>query len=261
MQRTKLITIISVGALVIAAAFGAVAYRSAKASALAASPFTVTVNGPVSSDAYGRGTGGYSGEDLANALGITVEELTAAKQQAREAMLAQAVESGLITQAQADALKAEESSRPWHRGGLLSSTDLVEGGIDYEAELANALGITGEQLQAAYSQASLARIEQAVADGKLTQEQADLMIGQKALYADETFQASMQAAYEAAVAQAVKDGVITQAQADLILENSNGLNFRGSHGLPGMDTFKGDHGRGGLGGEKPLDPETESTTP
>ena len=261
MQRTKLITIISVGALVMAAAFGAFAYRSAKASTLAVSPSSVIVNGLVSSDAYGRGTGGYSDADLANALGITVEELTAAQQQARQAVIDQAVEKGLITQAQADKLKAGDLSRLWRRGVLLSSNDLADNGIDYDAELANALGITVEKLQTAYSQASLARIDQAVADGKLTQEQADLMKGQKALFADETFQASMQSAYEAAVAQAVKDGVITQAQADLILKSSDGLDFRGPHGLPGMDTFKGGHGHGGMGDERFVDPTAETTTP
>jgi polyhydroxyalkanoate synthesis regulator phasin len=261
MQRTKLISMISAGALMIAVAFGAFVYHNAKASALASSSLSVTVNQPADSGAYGRGVGGYSDENLANVLGITVTELTTAKLQAKEAVIAQAVEKGLITQAQADELKAEDSSRPLHKGGLLSSSVLADNGIDYDAELANALGITVEKLQEAYVQASLARIDQAVTDGTLTQEQADLMKGQKALFADGTFQASMQSAYEAAVTQAVKDSVITQAQADMILKNSDGLNFKGSHGLLGMELFKGGHGRGGMESKHLDDPAAETTTP
>ena len=80
------------------------------------------------------------------------------------------------------------------------------------------MGITTDELQAAYTKAAEARIDQAVADGKLTQEQADLMKGQRALSADQSFKSAMQTAFEAAVKQAVSSGVITQAQADLILQ-------------------------------------------
>jgi polyhydroxyalkanoate synthesis regulator phasin len=267
MKPKKLITILSLSALVIAAAFGAVAYHSAKASALTSNQSSVIVNQPVNVDTYGKGSGGgYTNEDLAKALAITVDELTAAQKTAKESVLAQAVAKGLITQAQADKFKSNAAGFSLgHMRGLLSSADLTAAGIDYDTELAKALGITVEKLQAAYTQASVIHIDQAVADGTITQNQADLMKDQKALYADAKFQASMKSAYESAVAQAVQDGVITQAQADLILSNSNGLNYAAPHGidnLPGLGGPRGDHGRGGnLGNDQPADSTTAPTNP
>jgi hypothetical protein len=264
MKPKKMITIISVSALVIAAAFGAVAYHSARAASSATSQASVTANSSGILPERGRGPGGgYTDEELATALGTTVDELTAARQTAQEAVLAQSVEKGLITQAQADQLKAEGSL---HMRGLLNPADLASNGINYETELAKALGITVDKLQASYTQAFNAHIDQAVSDGTLTQEQADLMKGQNALYADQNFQASMKSAYEAAVAQAVKDGVITQAQADLILKNSSaaGFSFKSSLGKPGLGGFEGRHGgrQGGWDNDQSLQPQpAESTTP
>ena len=243
MKPKKLITILSLSALVIAAAFGAVAYHSARAAASSVSQATLTTTSLGVLPERGRGPeGGYTNEDLANALGITVDELTTAQQNALEAVLAQAVEKGLITQAQADQLKANGSL---NMRGLLNPNVLQANSIDYEAELANALGITVEKLQAAYTQAYNAHLDQAVSAGTLTQEQADLMKGQNALYADPSFQASMKSSYEAAVAQAVKDGVITQAQADLISQNASAAGFDGFKGLlgnPGPNGLEGRHG-------------------
>jgi hypothetical protein len=268
MKSKQVITILSLSALVIAAAFGAVAYRSAKAAS--ASQAAVSANSLGILPERGRGPGGgYTNEELATALGITVDELTAAQQKAQAAVLAQAVEKGLITQAQADQLKANGSL---HMRGLLNPSDLQANGINYETELATALGITVEKLQAAYTQAFNAHVDQAVSAGTLTQEQADLMKGQKALYADPNFQASMKSAYEAAVAQAVTDGVITQAQADLILKNSPNdvrINdvlivdgFKSPLGKPGLDGFEGGHGgrQGDWDNGQSAQP-TESTTP
>lgn len=245
MKNKKILTILSLSALVIAAAFGAVAYHSATASALTSNQTLVPVNQPLNAVEYGKGPGGgITKEDLANALGITVDELTAAQQTAKEAVLSQAVEKGLITQTQADNLKSKGSGFFLGRKGwLLRSEDLAAAGIDYEAELAKALGITVEKLQAAYDQAFIAHVDQAVADGTITQDQADLMKGQRALYSDEKFQASMKSAYESAIAQAVQDGVITQAQADLILSNSTGMKIFSPRPLGGGGP-RGDHERG-----------------
>ena len=102
MSKKKTIIVLIMGALVVSAALGAVAYKRV----LAAEPAAECINiaEPVKL-AYARGPqGGYSSEDLAEALGITVDELESAIQTARQAALAQAVEDGLITQAQADAL-------------------------------------------------------------------------------------------------------------------------------------------------------------
>lgn len=111
--------------------------------------------------------------------------------------------------------------------------------IDYQALLANALGITVEKLQEAAKAAADARLAQAVTDGKITQEQVDLMKAQQALrtYIQE------KGFYAEAVKQAVADGVITQAQADAILSKTGaGMRpfgrggFGGHGGLPGSGT-------------------------
>ncbi len=242
MNRKKIIGILSIGALAVAAAFGAVAYRSASAatpaSAASASDFVAQMGKGFGGDFHG----GYSDEDLASALGITVDELTAARQTANEAALAQAVEQGLITQAQADELKTDGSAFPF--GGRWSGW-MNQNGIDFDVILADALGISVEKLQAAYATAFNAHIDQAVADGSLTQEQADLMKGRYALANDQGFQDSMQSAYEAAIEEAVTNGVITQAQADLILQNQSGMGF---HGFGDFDGMRGPGGPGGPGG-------------
>jgi hypothetical protein len=259
MNRKKWIAILSLGALVVAVTFGAVAYRSATATT--ATLTVPTFNGFAN---FGRGFGGgYTNQDLVDALGISVSDLTAAYQTAKDAALKQAVEQGLITQAQADELKTNGSAFPFDGrwGGWLR-----QNGIDFDALLADALGITVEKLQAAYTQAFNARIDQAVTDGNLTQEQADLMKGQNALYANKSFMSAMQSAFESAVKQAVSDGVITQAQADLILKNAStmkgpaaGMGFGGPRGLGGFEGDRGFGRHGGWGGGSPTNPNGLAT--
>jgi hypothetical protein len=269
MKLGKLMTVFVVGALVISGVVGAVVYRSASAASAAQSGSTdtgTTGNTPpgpgMGGGHFDKGPGGYTDEDLATALGISVDELTAAYQSANEAALSQAVEAGLITQAQADELKSKGSAFPFGkgRGGWLKDND-----IDFNALLADALGITVDQLKAAYTQAYYARIDQAVTDGTLTQEQADLMKGQNALYANENFQSTMKSAFESAVAQAVADGVITQAQADQILANTNNMDFGGMPGFGGPHGFGGfdggGHGpHGGWNDYAPNDPNAPAST-
>jgi hypothetical protein len=101
MNRKKLITIGIIAALGAITLFGAFAYGSTRAAttAQAAPQNRLALQMP------DRGIGdGSTQEDLANALGITVEELTAARQKANEAAIDQALAQGLITQAQADQL-------------------------------------------------------------------------------------------------------------------------------------------------------------
>lgn len=219
--------------------------------------------------------GGFmnSGTYLADALGISVVELQTARQEAHIAAVQQLVEEGVLSQAQADQLLL--GGRPSFRGGR-DQFDEVD--IDPEALLADALGITVEALQEAQQQAHVAAIQQAVADGRLTQAQADLMLGHmqlrdaidpEALLAgvlgitveelqaardedktladlvDElgldaaTVRRDMTAAYQQAVQQAVDDGTITQDQADQILSRPG----------PGLGGFGGPRdGFGGFGG-------------
>ncbi|HOU13043.1 MAG TPA: hypothetical protein PKZ84_07985 [Anaerolineae bacterium] len=234
---------------------------------------------------------GFKGGDidyqqlLADALGITVADLQAAYQKARDAAIDKAVEEGLITQEQADEMKV------WggfgRHGGLgRLPKGVANSDIDENALLANALGITVEKLQAAREAANQAAIEQAIAKGLITQEQADAMQARKNLqsylnrdallakalgmsvedlqsaYAKgetlstlmkaqgldaATVREKLQTAYTEALAQAVKDGVITQAQADAMAQDDHGFGMMPGGGM-GMPFEGRGGGRGGRGG-------------
>ncbi|MCL4265962.1 MAG: hypothetical protein KJ069_22310 [Anaerolineae bacterium] len=157
---------------------------------------------------------------LADELGITVEELNAARQAAKETVLQQLVADGTITQAQADAILSGEGLRSI--GPLMLHEEM-------QAVIADALGITVAELEAAH------------AEGKrLPELAAELGV------ALEDVQTAVQAAHEAAILQAVADGLITQEQADWMLErHNNGMGM----GMPGGGPRGGHHGgHGGFGG-------------
>ncbi len=241
MRRITTIIILIVGVLAVAAGIGGLAYQTV----FAASPST-TVTGTTSSNTqvgmswWGGGPNGTANNQaLADALGITVDALNTAYQNAYTGALKDAVSKGLITQAQADQLKSNGSAFPFGRGW---DNWLAQNGIDFNTYLADALGITVDALKAAEQKAYDTQIDQMVTNGNLTQAQADLMKGKYALYNDSTFQSSMQSAFTSAVNTAATSGVITQAQADQLLSNSNNLfSFGpGEMGGPG-----GPHGRGG----------------
>jgi hypothetical protein len=156
-----------------------------------------------------RGHHGFDGRDdetLAAALGITVEELQAARQKAAAERLAQAVEDGYLTQDQANTMLAMMALHEY---------------IDRDAIMAQVLGLSTEELQAARE------------DGTLFDLLADITPAD--------LQEKMQAAMEASVAQAVADNVITQDQAELVLEQM-------ANGAGMMGKFGGHHGFGGHGG-------------
>ena len=239
-----------------------------------------------------RGWGGPVGPGnqdtlLAEALGISFEELQSAQLAAQEAALVEAVEVGLLTQEQADML-AERAGGFFGRKGF-GRRGGAESGIDYQSLLAAELGISVDDLQSAQQDAQAAGLEQAVEDGLITAEHAELIQARQALMdyidkeaimaealgisveelqeskangtrrsdlieelgldADEVA-AQIKAAHQAAVEQAVADDVITQEQADQI--GTLGQFGHGKHGL-GMP---GSHGRGfrggpGFGGAQP----------
>lgn len=115
---------------------------------------------------------------------------------------------------------------------------------NYQQYLAEALGITVEELQAAQVKAHNAMIDQAVKDGYLTQEQADLL---KARHAFMQYLAGQaQQRLEDALNAAVEAGAITQEQADLLRNAQGGWRpgVFGGRGLFG-EGFHG--GRGGRG--------------
>jgi hypothetical protein len=231
MNKGKLIPWLAAGLMTLVLAVGAVGYQSVYAQATTPEASTTDTVPAKPLDARGsRGLrGGPTNQDLADALGIDLATLQAAEQTAKDNALAQAVAQGLITQEQADQLTADGAALRHMRGINLSP-------IDMHALLADALGITTDELSAARQTAANAAIDRAVEAGTLTQEQADLMKGRNALFADEQFQSSMTSAFEEAVQQAVTSGVISQPQADQILAQSNGKGFfgRGGFRLPGM---------------------------
>lgn len=261
MQRNRVLTILIVGALAVAATFGMLAYQSVQAATptttSTGSSGTKGTSAQLNLGAHGREGfhGGYSNQDLADALGITVDALNTAYQNAYSAALQDAVSQGLITQAQADQLSANGSVFPF---GNRWDGWLAQNGIDFDTYLADALGISVESLKAAYQTAYFTNIDQMVTDGTLTQTQADLMKGEYALYNDSTFQSSMQSAFTSAVNAAVSSGVITQAQADQILSNSSNMFVPGMHGMGGPG---GPHGHGDDGGFVPNNSTLPSTTP
>jgi len=130
------------------------------------------------------GDGADKSELLAAALGITVDELEAAHATAREAAIEQAIANGKITAEQAALMEAREALRNY---------------LDQDEILAKALGIT------------VAALETAQEDGKRVPDLLeDLGID------EETFKANMDAAHEDALNQAVAAGVITPEQANQI---------------------------------------------
>jgi hypothetical protein len=251
MKGKRLVPFLVIGALLITSIAGLAAYKTVQA----ATPTPAATSAAGSTLGHGAfGHFGVTDQQLATALGIDVTALQSAYTTATNDVLAQAVSDGLITQAQADEIKASGD-----RFGDLGPYKLT--GIDLNAALAKALGISEDKLTAAYQTAYNATIDQQVTDGVLTQTQADLLKGQYALANSAKFQSAMQDAFTAAVNQAVSDGTITQSQADQILQNNSNLNFFGGRGFGGPGGGPGG-GRGGHGmgpGNTTGDPN--STTP
>jgi len=125
---------------------------------------------------------------------------------------------------------------PWMRGGMHG---FGAGGMhaEFQASLAEALGITVDELQAAHFKAHNAMIDKAVDEGTLTQEQADLMKAHHALMQYDA--AENVQSFEDALKAAVDAGAITQEQADLLLEQQEQM----GRGMLGGDRF----GKGGPG--------------
>ena len=195
-----------------------------------------------------KGGPGGSEEELAVALGITIEDLTAAEQNAFTSAVDAALKANYITTSQAETLKAGNANFR-HLYRYLSETERAE--FDQDAYLAQALGITVEKLKAGYNAMEQVRIDQLVADGVLTQEQADLQAAYQALRGSTTFEANMKQAMTDAINAEVKAGTLTQAQADLLIANLDEMPMgfgMGMHGMRGMEGFGDMGGHRGPGG-------------
>ena len=131
------------------------------------------------------GPGGHEGPGgeayLAEALGITVEELQAAQTAAWEAAVDQALEDGLITEAQATRLKAQGAA-PHGRGrGMLVFLAGDKDAFDFDTLLAEQLGMSVEELSAARDEAFELTVQAGLDSGQLSEEQAELMRAHHAL--------------------------------------------------------------------------------
>lgn len=166
---------------------------------------------------HGRGRGGFPDGDhedrdaeLAEALGISLEELEAAKQQVREARIAQMVEDGVLTLDQANLMLAKDALKDY---------------IDRDALMAEVLGLAIEDYEAARE------------DGSLRDLLADITPAE--------LQEKSQAAIENALQSAVDDNVITSDQADLVREQmEDGFGFSYHHGFGGHARPRGFGGPG-----------------
>ncbi|MCL4560140.1 MAG: hypothetical protein M1281_05955 [Chloroflexi bacterium] len=267
MANKKLLPLLLAGALIVVAVvgvfvLGVITYRTVMAEAPSATP-SPAPNKPAH-PGLGKGLErGFTEQDLATALGIDVAKLQTAYQSAADQALQQAVSSGLLTQQQADKLKG----RPFGWEMLGGEGWLGQSGIDFNALLAKALGVSVDQLQAAYQKAFSASLDRLVQNGTLTQQQADALLGRFALANSAKFQSAMQAAFEAAVKQAVTDGLITQSQADQILKDGSGLGlFKMApggmlKGFGGFQNFRGFGRRNWPGGKSPANPGRPTPTP
>jgi len=223
----------------------------------------------VAPSAYAHG----GGEELLSTLDISAEEFEAAKEEARVAAINEAAAEGWISAEEAETLIE------YGRGLRLGRGPYYEGVIDKDAHLSAALGISTAELDEAKDAAYEARLEQAVADDRITAEEAEdilaihefkesldkdallvqalgITVGElnqarddNVSYDDllnelglstEEAKASQEAAYEAAVQQAVDQGSLTEAQAEDAVERG------GCHG-GGRGGRRGPRPRGGNG--------------
>ena len=254
MKSNKVLNVVLGGVFALGLIGGAMSFaRSASAApavAAAAAPSSLVL-------VHRGGGGGLSDNDqaLADALGIDLETLQTAEETARLAMIDQAVADGFITEAQAEQLRL-------YSGGFGRG---FSGAYDKDEYLADALGITVEELEAAELEAYEVTLAAAVEAGTLTQEEADLLLAEKVArgYLDtDAINAQVQAAQEAAVAAALADGAITQEQADALLAQlaATPYSFHGGFGGRGHGGRGGHDGMRGFGLEQLPDSTTPDTT-
>ncbi len=168
--------------------------------------------------------------ELAESLGVDMADVQAAIQAARIEAINQAVADGDLTQEQADEILANMELRSVMRD--------IFGREEAAAAAAAALGISVEELEAAR------------ADGTRLPDLAEELGVELA-----DVRTAVQTAREDAINQAVADGLISQEQADQALSHPGagfggrgGRGGRGGHGPGGCDG-RGRRGQGGFSGQ------------
>ena len=164
---------ITIAALALAIAAGAFAL----AGALGAGPAAAEGDGDDHRAHHDRGDHD-KGAALAEALGVTVEELEAAKRQVALDRIAAAVADGELSEERADALReaVESGERRGHMRGFRGhGFGWHDDEGDEGAAFAEALGVTVEELDAAMREVALDKIDAAVESGRLGEERADAL--------------------------------------------------------------------------------------
>lgn len=117
-------------------------------------------------------------------LGLTVEELEAAKDAAKDAALAEALANGDITQEQIDLYEAKKAfnavfdKKAAAAAALGLTVEELEAAKDAgtsKSELLEEAGLTKEEARAAMAEAKADALSEAVANGDITAEQAELI--------------------------------------------------------------------------------------
>ncbi len=259
MKRKILLTVVVLGLLAAGSLIGVAAVSvvdSVAASALTAE----TVNYEIGWDLH------IDDESLAAALGISVETLQSARLSAYGKAVDEALSLGLITESQAGSLKAEEDFSLRKIIRFVSKDDLEQ--IDFIALFADELGLSTEELNEALQAARQVQLDAAIEEGRLTQEQADLLSAREALSASSSFMDDVKSGYQAALKNAVSAGTITQEQADALWEKIEALDVsrffmsfdREEHVPPMLENMR-DPGRRGRGGFMELPFPIEETEP
>lgn len=133
-------------------------------------------------------------EALAEALGMDVDTLQTAIETAKEYALSQAVADGDLTQEQADEYLSRSSSS--------GSMHVNIRGVDFDTYLADTLEISVEALQTAQREAADLMIDQALEDGSITQDEYDQLQLRSTMrsYFEEAYSSAYQNAIDAALA-------------------------------------------------------------
>jgi hypothetical protein len=238
-KRTKWIYMIVGGLLAIGLVVGVgFTYLRSEAAAFRESAFMAMNPSGLATNWFSDGDNplGKYEEALAEALGITVDELQAAHDAIFKARIEAAIEEGKLTEEQGEQILSREGF------GLRGRRGPVGRDPEMNTLLADELGISVSTLEAAQSEAHETLMAEALENGDLSEEQIEMMQSHQALAP--YLQAAMGEAFENAVNQALSEGAITQAQADLLLEN-------GGPGARGGGMFPGGPGMRGRGGQFP----------
>jgi hypothetical protein len=178
-RTSKWVYIASGALLALAIVAGALVFGARQVKASASEKAAFFPGGPGQGD-YGDGKGLIAMylENLASELGVSVDDLQTAFEDVRAAALQQALDEGAITQEQIDRMEERagafaDGERPDDFENRPGPAAMMDG---IQAALADALGVSVEELEAAQAEAQAARLADAVEAGDITQEEADAIL-------------------------------------------------------------------------------------